>query len=192
MIYTIFDLETTGFNHLHDDVVQLAYVRLNSRMQKVSSGNLYFYYDRMNWSEKAYAVHQISQDFLKQYVNDFEENVRTAYAILQQGNLVGHNCDAFDIPFVDNFLSRMGAPHISALRSYDTMKIYTSSFGKRPKLSDLPGHLKFTEKQIDFCLKKYFPDAEEGTSYHDARYDVAVTAMAFTNAISKGLITIPR
>ena len=192
MLYTVFDLETTGFDSTRDDVVQLAYTRLDSKLHLVSSGNLYFYYDNMHWSEEAYAVHKIPQSFLQQHKDSFSENVRTAYAILQQGNLIGHNCDSFDIPFIANFLGRMGTPHVSPRRSFDTMKLFTKSFGKRPKLSDLPKHLDLSERQINFCLKNCFPDTTDSISFHDARYDVAVTTLAFTTAVIQGLLTLPR
>ena len=56
MLYTIFDLETTGFNGTSDAVCQFAFITVNQNLMPVRARNYYFYKEGMPWSEQA-ALH---------------------------------------------------------------------------------------------------------------------------------------
>ena len=106
MLYTIFDLETTGFNGTSDAVCQFAFITVNQNLLPVRARNYYFYKEGMPWSEQAAAVHGLTRSFLKQYEDEYEQNLIRMYTVLQRGNLVGHNSNGFDIPFANQFLMR--------------------------------------------------------------------------------------
>ena len=47
MLYTIFDLETTGFNGTSDAVCQFAFITVNQNLLPVRARNYYFYKEGM-------------------------------------------------------------------------------------------------------------------------------------------------
>lgn len=190
MLYTIFDLETTGFNGTCDSIVQFAFITVNQNMMPVRGRNYYFYKEGMSWSTSAEEVHGLSQAFLRQYEDDYEENLRKLYTVLQRGNLVGHNSNSFDIPFASQFLVREGLPPIQPGICYDTMQLWRSTFGKRMKLRDLPTALDIPESQILTLAKVMFKDTAGDLRAHNACYDVAATTCCLQRAIRKGLCSL--
>ena len=128
MLYTIFDLETTGFNGTSDAVCQFAFITVNQNLLPVRARNYYFYKEGMPWSEQAAAVHGLTRSFLKQYEDEYEQNLIRMYTVLQRGNLVGHNSNGFDIPFANQFLMREGFPPIVPGVCYDTMLLRRLGF----------------------------------------------------------------
>lgn len=180
MYYTVFDIETTGFSPAYCDIIQFAYVNLDENFKPLKAESLYFYKDDMHWSEEAEAVHHISKDFLKQFKDDFEVNVKKLYIILSRGNVVHFNGDGFDIPFCTSWLTREGMPRLTINRSYDVMKIYRPVLKKKPALSDMPMYIGLPLETIDLVSRKWFNYTGKS---HDASFDVTETALAFTNAV---------
>lgn len=187
MLYTVFDLETTGLNRLNNDIVQFSYIRLNERFAPIKAGNLYFYRDDMDWSEEAYAIHKLSKDFLRQHKDSFEKNLCTMYSMLQFGHLVGHNAETFDIPFAQQYMSKFGLPDLTAYSTHDTIKLFHATMGARPKLSTLVSKLGIQDSVIQNMVNYFFKE-DRPADFHDARYDVAATALCFLEAHKQGLI----
>jgi DNA polymerase III alpha subunit (gram-positive type) len=182
MLYTVYDIETTGLSPHTNDIIQFAYITVKPSMEIHSSGNLYFYKDGMDWSRQAEAVHHIPQSFLRQYSDQFDENVRKMYVITQRGNLVGHNIDQFDLPFCIKFAERNGMPSITPLRTHDTMRLYPP----RKKLGVLAEKLEISPIVIDSVTEGLFGDAGQA---HDARRDAVTTMLIFAHAKREGLIS---
>jgi DNA polymerase III epsilon subunit-like protein len=190
MLYTIFDLETTGFSGTADSVCQFAFMTVNHNLLPVRARNYYFYKEGMSWSEEAAAVHGLTREFLKQHEKDYEKNLLSMYTVLQRGNLVGHNSNQFDIPFARQFLIREGFPPLQPEICYDTMQLWKRHFGKRMKLSNLPAELGIKESQIHNLASIMFKDAAGDLRSHNACYDVAATACCLRVAVAKGLCSL--
>lgn len=190
MLYTIFDLETTGFSGLSDEVCQFACITVNQNCSPVSAHNFYFYREGMQWSEQAEAVHGLTREFLKQYEEDYEKNLLRMYTLLQRGNLIGHNSNGFDIPFASQYLSRQGFPTLQPNICYDTMLLWKNRFKKRMKLSNLPKELGIPESRIELLSRALFKDKAGDLRSHNACYDVAATALCLRAAIMEGLCSL--
>lgn len=190
MLYTIFDLETTGFSGTSDAVCQFAFMTVNQDMLPVRARNYYMYKEGMSWSEEAAGVHKLTREFLKQYESEYEHNLLNMYTVLQRGNLVGHNSNGFDIPFVRQFLIREGFPPLEPGICFDTMQLWRKHFGKRMKLSNLPEALGIPESQIINLAKIMYKDNAGDLRAHNACYDVAATACCLKVAVSKGLCSL--
>lgn len=190
MLYTIFDLETTGFNGTSDAVCQFAFITVNQNLLPVRAKNYYFYKEGMAWSEQAAAVHRLTREFLKQYESEYEHNLLRMYTVLQRGNLVGHNSNGFDIPFARQFLIREGFPVLQPEICYDTMQIWHRTFGKRMKLANLPAALGIPESQIMGLAQVMFKDNAGDLRAHNACYDVAATTCCLRAAVAKGLCSL--
>jgi DNA polymerase III alpha subunit (gram-positive type) len=181
MLYTIFDIETTGLSRTAHDIIQFAYINVHPSLHTHSSGYFYLYKDRMAWTEEAEAAHGISRNQLVQYKDQYESNLRKMYVILQKGNLVGHNLLQFDFPFCESYLLRNGMPQLEPLDLIDTMKLY-----KRRKLSVLAEELNINLDIIGSVAKDMFGEANGA---HDGRWDVTATMMIFARAMREGRVT---
>lgn len=192
MLYTIFDVETTGFSGTADSVCQFAAITVNQNFFPVRTHNYYFYKEGMPWSDSAEAVHGLSRDFLKQYESEYNDNLIRMYTVLQHGNLAGHNCKGFDIPFVSQFLRREGLPELVVADCLDTMILWRPEFKKRMKLVDLPGALGITEEQVLNTAKILFKKYPGERRPHDACYDTTATLLCLRVAAQRGLCSLNR
>lgn len=187
-MFVVFDLETTGFSSIRDDIIQFAYIVCDDKNYMVRAESLYFYYDGMSWSEEAYAVHNISKEFLKTQEDKFEENLIKMYATLMLANVCGHNVKSFDCPFAVNWLARMGMPGLQFRVIQDTMTAF-KPITRRPKISliKLANLLSITDETVTFWVDRVFGD-KLGTQAHNAAFDTMRTALITLMGIHKNYI----
>lgn len=188
-MFLVFDLETTGFKSIVDDVVEFSYIKYDDNCRIIKAESLYFYYEGMSWSEEAYAVHQLSREFLKQYEDQFEINCRKMYAVLMYANVCGHNALAFDVPFAVNWLNRMGLPGLSFRAIEDTMLAFKPITGRaKIQLGELGRVMGITEEVVARLATSIFKD-ENASHAHNAGYDVMLTGLLATMAYRRGMIS---
>lgn len=190
MLYTIYDLETTGLSKSTSEVCQCAILRVTQNLTPVEAHSYYFYHDGMHWTAGAERIHGLSRDFLKQYADQFDANLLHMYAALQRGNLVGYNSDAYDNELATSYLARCGLPYLQPAISYDVMNIWGKEFGHKLKLTELTEKLGYSPEMVSRLARHLFKeDGELGA--HNACYDVTATYLCFQKAIQKGLCTLP-
>lgn len=187
-MFTVFDLETTGFSSMAHDVIQFAYITYDENNIPVKAESLYFYYEGMSWTEEAYEVHQIPMEFLKQHADKFEENCIKMYAVLMNGNVCGHNVKAFDCIFAKNWLSRMGLYNLKYRCIQDTMTAF-KPITRRPriKLIKLAEILGVTDEVVKKLTASVFKD-DVATHAHNAAFDTMRTGIITCIGIRKNLI----
>ena len=186
MQYTIFDIETTGLSPRSSAIVQFAYITCDSRLFPIRGRNYYFYKEGMPWSKEAEAVHGLSQEFLSQYKDQYDENLIHMYQVVHRATLVGHNSDAFDVPFVRQFLAGEGMEMPVPTQCYDTMKLWTKDYGRKPKLGALLSFLELDEDAIIRTAQLMFGADAGDLKAHNACYDVALTLACFRKAVEEG------
>jgi len=182
-VFTISDIETTGLNPSVNEIVQFAYLRLDDNLTPLQSGCMYFWHPKMIWG--AEEIHHIPEALAREHADEFEDNLRRMYTILSGADVVGHNCNSFDIPFCRQFLARHGLRDMNVNNGYDTMSIYHPVFKKRMKLENLAQELGITEEIITMCCNMWFG---ENSHAHDARYDVTMTELIFAQALRTGVL----
>lgn len=188
-MFTVFDLETTGFSGSTDDVVQFSYIRFDNFNQAYDAGCLYFYYEGMSWSEEAAEAHGLTQDFLRQFADDFRKNCIKMWTILSGSNVCGHNAKSFDCPFAKAWLARMGLMNLTFGIINDTMRAFRSvTHRDKIKLIKLSEMNKLTPDVINNAARLWF-NTEDNMSAHNATYDTTATAMLTLIAINKGYMT---
>ncbi len=187
-MFTVFDLETTGLSSMSHDIIQFAYISYTDDCMPIRAESLYFYYPGMSWTEEAYAVHQIPLDFLKQYADKFEENMIKMYAVLNRGNVCGHNAKAFDCVFAKNWLSRMGISKLEYRCIQDTMTAF-KPITKRSKIKliKLAELLGVTDEITARVAQSLFHD-DIANQAHNAAFDTTRTGIITTIGIKKHLI----
>ena len=190
MLFTAFDIETTGFSGTFDSVIQFAYVTVDSRMQPIRSGNLYLYDDKMTWSLEAERVHGLSKAFLREHAGDYDKTLCLMYSLLHRGNLIGHNIKRFDVPFVSEFLSERGSGKVIPFCNFDTMQIWRTVFGKQMKLVELPGKIGISEYDIISLTENLFGDKAGELRPHDACYDTVASLLCLKEAVGRGMCTL--
>lgn len=187
-MFVVFDIETTGFSDLNNDIIEFAYIAFDENNNYVKAEQLYFYYEGMSWSEEAYNVHKIPLDFLREHKDKFKENCVKMFSILHGNNVVGHNAIGFDCPFVRNWLMRMGIGNLQYASIQDTMKAYKPITKKsRIKLTKLIDYIDITPENIEMLMQVWFPNSA-ATHAHEAAYDTTATALLTLRAIDKHLI----
>lgn len=193
-MFTVYDLETTGFSSASDDVIQFAYATFDDNNQFIKADTLYFFYEGMSWSESAYEVHQIPLEFLAQYKDQFEENVIKMFTVLSGANVSGHNCMSFDCPFAVTWLKRQGLPQLQFGIIQDTMNAFRPFMGgHKAKLAKLAERVGVTPNVVQSCMNMWFPN-EDDRRAHNAAYDVTLTALITLRGLAKGYMnftTVP-
>lgn len=188
-MYVVYDLETTGFKSVSDDIIEFAYIMFDDNGLYLRSEQLYFYYKGMSWSEEAYAVHKIPLSFLETQADKFQENIIKMYTVLAYNTVVGYNNDSFDNPFAKNWLARQGLPNLTIGRSVDMMKVCKPLHGKaRIKLTTLCEKLGYTPDVINQVNSFYF-NTNDTSRAHEAGYDVTATAMLVNYCLNKNMLT---
>ena len=190
MIYTVFDIETTGLKAYTDCVLQYACVYYDDVTGQLFSGkNVYLWEDDFNWSEEAYAVHKIDKDFLRSLP---KEEMRSKYGLmfvtLSCANLMGFNSINFDYPFCKHFLSGRSVALEPALHHVDVMKEGAKVYGCRNgriKLVELAKRLGVTDEEIRKVQKRIFKIQTEA---HDATYDVISTVLCHKKLKERGYV----
>ena len=188
-MFIVFDIETTGFDSVHCEVLQFAYIMFDDNNQFVKSENLYFYHEGMHWSQEAAdESHKLSLSFLKQFEDQFRPNLLKMFSVLNRANVCGHNSNSFDCPFVKRWLQRQGLGGLEFGIMQDTMlgfrPITKRSRIKLTKLADMCG---LSDETIKYATSIWF-NVGNDTYAHNAAYDVAMTALITLNGINRGLI----
>ncbi len=188
-MFVVFDIESTGLYESTCDVIEFAYIMFDDNNNFVKSEQLFFYYEGMSWSEEAYAVHQIPMDYLKQFKDQFKQNIIKMYTVLNHANVVGHNCIRFDCPFVRTWLMRQGLRNLEFGLIHDTMKdLKPISKRSRIKLTTLTELCGYSEEAVRGMVPIWFKDSTENRS-HQAGYDVTATALIALKAIRDGIMS---
>lgn len=170
------DIETTGFDHRDDRIVEIAI-----SMYRMDGSNPLRYTQRVHpqrsISPGAQQVHGISiQDLVD--CPPWEEVGHRVSKILQKADLVvGHNGDKFDVPFIMMQLMRVNA-EIPSFHTFDTMLEgrWATFNGKYPKLGELCFALG-----VDY----------EPEKAHSALYDVDVMMDCFFRGLQSEQFKVP-
>ena len=197
MLYTVFDVETSGLER-GCDVLSFAYALTNESVDVKRAEVLYFWKEGVTqWSEEAYEVNHLSKEFLRQYEADYEKNLQKMYIVLSMAHLVGFNSGyinkkgdiaGFDFQVCSNFLQRNGYPMPIAAGFVDLMRIYQAHHaGFRAKLTKVFKEYKLSEDLAGMICQAYFNDMAKEA--HFASYDVAMTILLLCEFNNKGWIT---
>lgn len=176
MIIAGVDIETTGFDHNDDRIVEIAIV-LHKDDRQPALRYVKRVHPQRSISPGAQRVHGISIPDLVD-CPPWEETGHTVSKILDKADLlVGHNGDKFDVPFIIAQLMRVGAA-MPSFHTFDTMLEgrWATFNGKYPKLGELC-----------FALDV----AYEPEKAHSALYDVDVMMECFYRGLDRGSFTLP-
>lgn len=183
----IYDLETSGFSDMNDDILQFAYAAFDDNKRFIKSEILYYYHEGMSWSEDAAKVHGLTLEFLRQYKDQFEENVIKMYSILNHNNVIGYNNHQFDDPFCRNWLMRQGISNLTFAASIDLMVAYRPVYKKsRIKLTALADLMGYNPELIKHYCSLYFDT--DNSRAHQAQYDVTECILLALHGMGTNLL----
>lgn len=191
MQITILDFEATDKNCKEALPVSLAYLTLDDGLNDaVQSGVLYFHKPGINYDSKQYAeaqaIHGLTDGFLHQFEESYDENVSKTFTLFNKANICGYNIKGYDFNLAKYFLCREGFPAIETASTTDVMSIYRPIFKRRISLVNACAELGISDRIIKIFHKKWFGTVAE-ESWHSASWDVTATAMLYINAVRKGL-----
>lgn len=133
MHLTVLDIETTGLfkfdanNVLIPDVLEVAYAFIDTEDMLIHKhGVLYFYRPEFDVESSAQEYHGLQREFLKQYEDQFNENLIALAALMTNATVLGKNSEKFDIPFINRFIEKYTgkAYDVERITDYAEMKNY--------------------------------------------------------------------
>ena len=166
--YTIFDLETTGMSHVHDRIVELGAVRIDT------DGSLSRYSSLINPGipipRRASAVHGIT-DLMVADAPYFDVVAREFMQFAGDSKLVAHNA-RFDLSFLQESLHRCSLNTWTS-GAYDSISLIRKAYPGMPSYS-------LQSLRSAFSLG----EGVEGNA-HRALYDAELTAEIFSMAMKR-------
>lgn len=171
----VFDIEGTGTDALHDDIVQLSAVRLH-RGRIVSEFDRYLRPSRsVGESEK---IHHISDEFLQKHGEDPHTVLADFCRFIRDAAITGHNIRGYDLEMLNCNLQRRNLPALN----FDGMNYDTLDLARR-FYPNLPNHkLEYLSEHFQLSTK----------STHNSLDDVKATADLLTKLIENKIIPTSR
>lgn len=198
MIYTVIDIETSGLSRENADVLSFSYT-LTDGKEILAADTLYFWTEGMQWSQESYEIHGLSKEFLSQYKDDFDKNLRAMFSVVQDSVLVGYNSGymdkfgvlhGFDYQVIKNFLLRNMLDFPIPSSFVDLLKIARSRETNAPnkKLQSMVDYYGISREEIARVNNTVYPDSKAVA--HNSGYDVVCTAYILKEMLAKDLIEV--
>ena len=178
----IYDTETTGLDLHHDQIIQIAAIRLNAEGQITDRLNRYVI-PTVEISEGAIATHHLTlEEIVRRGGIDIRTALREFLAFCDGAVLVGHNSLRFDAPLLQRQLQENGLPMPGVIAEYDTLPIAQQLLPKsvnykletlcgtfgivNEEAHDAMGDITATGQVLKCLLRKYvIPKTEERRQY---------------------------
>lgn len=183
MNYIFLDTETSGLDWEEDRICQLSYMITDSDLNILGVKNFYFYLESVD--RGASRVHGLTPDVLRELSSGkvFRDFANEIQKDLKDSTVVCHNIE-FDLNFLEQEFERIGVNDELYEDCFCTMQAYTNILKlphsyyhyKYPKLEEVVYYLGIQKKEIKDVISESF---KESQGYHDARYDVACTYLAY-------------
>lgn len=198
MIYTVIDIETSGLSRENADVLSFSYA-LTDGKEILAADTLYFWADGIKWNQESYQTHGLSKEFLSQYKDDFDKNLRAMFSVIQDSILVGYNSGyidkfgvlhGFDYQVIKNFLLRNMLDFPIPSSFVDLLKIARSRETNAPnkKLQSMVDYYGVSREEIARVNNTVYPGSKAVA--HNSGYDVVCTAYVLKEMLAKDLIEV--
>lgn len=198
MIYTVIDIETSGLSRENADVLSFSYA-LTDGKEILAADTLYFWTEGMQWSQESYEIHGLSKEFLSQYKDDFDKNLRAMFSVVQDSVLVGYNSGymdkfgvlhGFDYQVIKNFLLRNMLDFPTPSSFVDLLKIARSreTNALNKKLQSMVDYYGISREEIARVNNTVYPGSKAVA--HNSGYDVVCTAYVLKEMLAKDLIEV--
>lgn len=181
--YIFLDTETSGLDPYEDRICQLSYLVTDEDLNILDAKNFYFYVDEVD--DGASRVHGLIPNILKELSGGkvFKDFANEIQKDLEDSTVVCHNIE-FDLNFLEQEFKKIGVEDKIYEDCFCTMQAYTNILKlphpyyhyKYPKLEETIYYLGIERKQIKDVISESF---KESQGFHDARYDVACTYLAY-------------
>lgn len=166
----VFDTETTGLDTAHDEIVQIAGVRLAAD-GSIADTFIHYLRPERPIGREAVSVHGLTDAYLAEHGEAPADVLRTFCAFAQGSVLVGHNV-TYDLQMLSSELARLELPPLAYPTYFDTLDIF------RRFHPNLPNH------KLEYLGKIY---EVEHRSSHDAYDDICATAELLMYAIERDI-----
>lgn len=198
MIFTVFDIETTGFDKSRDEILEFGYIQVNEDLEIIRYGSLYFYKESFPLNAESEELHKLTREFLLPYRQDFGDNLIRLYTIFNNSLAIGKHSGQFDNEFVTRFMQKH-APElgiVSPSGGYDMEKFYTPIYRKfhRQKfneftrklgtLEELMEVIGYTEDRVRSEFNELFELPAGRDNAHCALYDTFMTFLLLKDAVT--------
>ena len=165
----VFDVESTGVDPTHDEIIQIAGIRLDAAGQVAAEFKHLLHPQRCVGT--SVRVHRLTDDYLAAHGED-PRAVLQAFCDFARGSvIVGHNV-TYDLSILGSQLARLGLPQLTYVTYFDTLDIF------RRYYPNLPNHKLAYLGQ--YCQVQH-------ASSHDAMDDILATAELLQYALERNI-----
>lgn len=194
MIYTIMDIETSGYAVKDgvDDILTFGFMRINSNFEIKASGTLYFWKPGFRVEgTRAQEVHHLTNEIMMPHASEFNDNLKKMYSLCYQSTIIGKRSTLFDMPAVKGFIKKHcpsladSTNELQYFKTFDLEDEFSPIFRERTgrtnkgTLTDYIDCLGITQDQIR-AVYDSLPTKDGATMHmHGALYDVVATYMVF-------------
>ncbi len=165
----VFDVESTGVDTFHDEIVQIAAIRIGKDGMPRQTFQRFLRNQRSVGASEA--VHGFSDDFLRAHGEEPRKVLADFLDFLRGALIVGHNV-TYDITILVSELERLDMPEPDFRGCFDTLDIFRRFY------PNLPNH------RLEF-LGDYFHVTHK--SSHDAFDDICATAELLLYAVENNI-----
>ncbi|MGL5204881.1 MAG: 3'-5' exonuclease [Metamycoplasmataceae bacterium] len=165
-MYIYFDLETTGFNPVENEIIEIYLLKEDRAKNIVATYHAYFN-PGIKLPIEIKRITKITDKILKNK-KTFKEHALEIIDFIGDDILIGHNVDSFDLPFLNGSLAKNNFPTLQN-KTYDTMKMAR----EMDKVNVYTRGYKLIDLAIKYNLNI---DAKK---FHDAKYDTEITRKIF-------------
>jgi DNA helicase-2/ATP-dependent DNA helicase PcrA len=166
----VFDVESTGIDPLHDEIIQLAAVRIDDQ-GRVTDKFMHFLKSTKSTGASS-VIHHITDEYLQAHGEDPKQVLTDFLAFIQGAVVVGHNV-SYDLTILKSQLYRLEMAEPEYLDYYDTLDIFRRF------------HPNLKNHKLEY-LSTYFHIENRPT--HDAFDDIMATADILQYAIEHDII----
>lgn len=167
----VVDTETTGLDpKFGDRIIEVACLELEKGIYPTGRSFHHYINPEYQISEKAFSIHGIHNDFLKDKPL-FADIARELWYFISDAVLVIHNAE-FDIKFLNSEFTRLGYPAVHMHQTIDTLRI------ARKKFPGIANNLDALCKRFNISL--------EDRDKHGALIDVRLLALVYIELTQGG------
>ena len=168
-----FDLETTGFNGLKDDLIEIYAIKESSDGQFIDDIHIYFN-PGQPLPDIITKITKITDEMLIEKPTFVSQVDKILNFINPNDILIGHNAKNFDLPFLNNQFLKHNIRNEHGMIQLKNEVIDTMILARK---IDKVNHFKKGYKLID--LANRFRFNIDTNKLHGAKYDVQITKILF-------------
>ncbi|MGL6113986.1 MAG: 3'-5' exonuclease [Cetobacterium sp.] len=198
----IIDVETTGLDFLHDDIIQISAIKITNNFEEIDIFNRFIKTEKTLTNSH---IHNISKEFLEINGENLETVLKDLKNFINDNILIGHNI-IFDLTMLNESLKKVNMAPLKKIKYFDTLYITKSFFPNLKKFSleylfkhfnlkNKPTHnslddVRATLNLLEILIKKLIETKTERISHYKNSNNYFANFFKFYNTTRNSFINL--